>query len=90
MINPYAFIAGLAHVTDRGPPEKEEIEQRLEIEVSAPAENTFFGFRNIRPGGFRQCEAAISTRKILFRPLELKVISRVADRAGDEYFLLNL
>jgi hypothetical protein len=71
-------------------PEKEEIKQRFKIEVSAPTENTFFGFRNIRTGIVRQGEAAISTRKILFRPSELKAISRIADRAGYEYFTLNL
>ena len=89
MIDPDAFIAGLADVTDRGARQEEEIEQRFEIEVSAPAENTFFGFRNSRTGIFRQDEAAIGTSKIPFRPLELKATSRVADRAGDEYFPLN-
>jgi hypothetical protein len=57
--------------------------------VSAPAENTFFGFGDIRPGIFRQDEAAIGARKIAFRPPELKATSRVADRAGDEHFPLN-
>jgi len=90
VINLYAFIACLADVTDRGAPEKEEVERRFEIEVSAPAKNTLFGFGNIRPGIVRQGEAAIGTRKIPFRPLELKAISRVADRAGDEDFPLNL
>ena len=66
VVNSYAFIACLADVTDRGAPEKEEIERRFEIEVPAPAKNTLFGFGNIRPGIFRQDEAAIGTRKIPF------------------------
>ncbi len=90
VVNPYAFIARLADVTDRGTPEKEEIERRFEIEVPAPAEHTIFGFGNIRPGTFRQDEPAIGTRTIGPRALELKAISRVADRAGYEYFLLDL
>jgi len=90
VVNPYGFIARLADVTDRGAPEKEEIERRFEVEVPAPAENALFRFGNIRPGIFRQGEAAIGARKIPFRPLELEAISRVADRAGYEYFLLNL
>ena len=90
VVNPYAFIARLADVTDRGAPEKEEIERRFEIEVPAPAENTLFGCGNIRPGIFRHAEAAMGTRKIPFRLIQLEAISRVADRAGDEYFLLDL
>lgn len=66
VINSYAFISCLADVTDRGAPEKEEIERRFEIEVPAPAENTLFGFGNIRPGITRHGKAAIGTRKIPF------------------------
>jgi hypothetical protein len=71
-------------------PQKEDIKQPREIEVSATAENTFFGFRNIRFGIIRQDEAAVSARKIPFGSFELKAISRIADRAGDEDFPLNL
>ncbi|MDQ3745739.1 MAG: hypothetical protein M3444_15290, partial [Acidobacteriota bacterium] len=90
MVNFNACITRLADVTDRGAPQKEEIERRFEIEVPAPAEHTIFGTGNIRPRIFRHGKAAIGTRKIPFRPLELEAISRVADRAGDEYFPLNL
>jgi len=90
MINPDAFIAGLADVADGGAAQKEEFKEPLEIEVSTPAENTFFGFGNIRHRIFRQDESATITRVIPFRPPELKAISRVADRARYEYFPLNL
>src|SRR5689334_22397708 len=71
-------------------PQKEEIKQPFGIEVSAPAENTFFGSRNIRPGIFRQDKAAISTRIIPFLSRERKAISRVADRAGYVHFPLHV
>ena len=90
VVNPYARIAGLADVTDRGAPQKEEVERRFEVEVPAPAEHTIFGTGNIRPRIFRHGKAAIGTRKIPFRPLESEAIPRVADRAGYEYFPLNL
>lgn len=90
MIDPHAFVAGLADVTDWGAPQDGEIERRLEIEMPAPAENTFFGFGNVRAGIFREDEAAIGAREIPLRPFQLKAISRVADRAGYEYFLLDL
>ena len=90
MVNPYARIAGLADVTDRGAPQKEKVERRFEVEVPAPAEHTIFGTGNIRPRIFRHGKAAIGTRKIPFRSLESEAISRVADRAGYEYFPLNL
>ena len=90
MIDPYAFIAGFADVTDGGPAQKEELKEPFEIEVSTPAENTFFGFRNLRPRLTRQDKSAINTREIRLRSPELKAISRVADRARYEYFPLNL
>ena len=67
MVNFNACIARLADVTDRGAPQKEEIERRFEIEVPAPAEHTVFGFGNIRPGIVRQDEPTIGTRTILLR-----------------------
>ena len=40
----YALVPRLADVTDRGAAQEGEIEERFVIEVTAPAENTFFGF----------------------------------------------
>ena len=68
MVNPDAFIAGLADVTDGGAAQKEELKKPLEIEMSTPAENTFFGFGDIRPRIFRQDESATITREIPFLP----------------------
>jgi hypothetical protein len=86
MIDADALIAGLADVTDGGASQKEELKEPFEIEVSTPAENTFFGFGNIWHRIFRQDESATVTCEIPFLPPELKAISRVADRARDEYF----
>ena len=90
MIDPDACIAGLADVTDGGAAQKEELKEPFEIEVSTLAENTFFGFRNMRPWIFRQDEPAIITREIPFRSSELKAISRVANRARYEHLPLDL
>ena len=68
VIDPYAFVAGLADVTDGGAPQDGEIEGRFEIEVPAPAENTFFGLGDFRPWVFRADEAAIIAREIPLRP----------------------
>lgn len=90
MVNPDALIAGLADVTDGGAAQKEDLKEPLEIEVSTPAENTFFGFGNIWHRIFRQDESAINAREIRFRSTESKAISRVADRARYEHFPLDL
>ena len=90
MVNPYTFIAGLADVTDGGAAQKEDLKEPFEIEVSTPAENTFFGFRIIRPRLTSQDESAIDAREIRFRSIELKAISRVAHRARYEHFSLDL
>jgi hypothetical protein len=58
--------------------------------VPAAAENTCFGFGDLRAGILRHDEAAIGAREVALRPFELKAVSRVADRAGYEYFLLDL
>ena len=84
-----ALVAGLADVTDRGAAKDGEIERRLKVEVSAPAENTLFKLGGVRAGVFREDEAAAAALEIAFRPFELKAVSRVADGAGDEYFLLD-
>jgi hypothetical protein len=58
--------------------------------MSASAENTFFRLRNVRAEFLSKDEAAIITGKLLFRPLKLKAISRIANRTGYKYFSFNM